>query len=375
MKHSLNALAARRVLSRRISAPARAVLGRGFSTGARCRVIVYYSPNRISWSQVYPFVHYEAELARLHGAELRFVPFGALLQTPDLVQRPADIILVQPWFTVDPRRLEQVLDRMAEAHPRARISFLDSYAHNDLRLAGAVDPYIVHYLKKSLFRDRSLYFEDFRGDTNLVDFYGRLYGQDHAPVQWHVPRSILPKLRLSPNFLTAPHFIAPLETDEKPRYEGRSLDVTVRLGGLKGEGSYPAMRRHAHQVMTDMVGISQSPPGAVPLAAYMAEMRAARLCFSPFGFGELCWRDIEAILSGAVMIKPDMGHLETLPDLYEPGVTYLPVRWDFSDLEDVVCAALADEACCAEISRAAYERMADYIRKQQFAADMSFLFT
>ena len=47
-------------------------------------------------------------------------------------------------------------------------------------------------------------------------------------------------------------------------------------------------------------------------------------------------------MTGAVLVKPDMSHLETLPDLYRPGETYLPVRWDFSDLGDVVGSALAD---------------------------------
>lgn len=374
MRHQMNITAGRHVLSQRTGLPARAFLGRRFSGAYGCRVLVYYNPNRISWSQIFPYVYYGAELGRQYDAEFRFLPVETLLngQAPD--SRPADIILVQPWFTTATDDLGRALDRLAGAHPNAQISFLDSYAHNDLRLARTIDPYITYYLKKSLFKDRSLYFKTFNGDTNLVDYYGGLYGMTSDPVNWDVPETILPKLRLSPNFLTAPRFIADLTAKDLPSRTGRSLDVSVRLGGQESHGSYAAMRQHANRLMMEMDGITQSPPDMVPFKAYMAEMRAARLCFSPFGFGELCWRDIEAIICGTVMIKPDMSHLETLPDLYEPGVTYLPVRWDFSDVPEVIEAALADEPGCATIAATAYDRMARYIREAQFVTDMKFLF-
>ncbi|WP_050759160.1 glycosyltransferase family protein [Roseobacter denitrificans] len=371
----MNTTAGRHVLSARIGQPARAFLARRFSRAHTRRVLVYYNVSRISWSQIFPFVFYGAELAHQYDAEFRFVPVDALLKGDRVRERAADIILVQPWFTTHTDVLDVALDRLATAHPKAQISFLDSYAHNDLRLGCTVDPYITHYLKKSLFRDSHLYFKEFKGDTNLLDYYGRLYGLEYAPVNWNVPDTILPKLRLSPNFLTAPHFIDDLSKKAMPRREGRSLDVSVRLGGQDAHGAYAAMRRHANGLMTKIEGITRSPPNIVPFKAYMAEMRAARLCFSPFGFGELCWRDIEAMISGTVMIKPDMSHLETLPNLYEPGVTYLPVRWDFADLEEVIRGALADEDRCRDIAKTAYDRMAHYIREACFVSDMSSLFS
>ncbi len=69
-----------------------------------------------------------------------------------------------------------------------------------------------------------------------------------------------------------------------------------------------------------------------------------------------------------------MGHLETLPDLYEAGVTYLPVRWDFSDLEEVVRGALADEERCRAIATEAWTRTSAYLRSGRFVGDMGFLF-
>ena len=41
--------------------------------------------------------------------------------------------------------------------------------------------------------------------------------------------------------------------------------------------------------------------------------RESKLCFSPFGYGEVCWRDFEAMSTGAVLVKPDMSHLQARP--------------------------------------------------------------
>ena len=61
---------------------------------------------------------------------------------------------------------------------------------------------------------------------------------------------------------------------------------------------------------------------------------------SPFGLGEICYRDFEILFSGCLMIKPDMKHIKTWPNIYIPMETYIPCRWDFSDLEEKVRWAL-----------------------------------
>lgn len=67
---------------------------------------------------------------------------------------------------------------------------------------------------------------------------------------------------------------------------------------------------------------------------YLEELGASQVAVSPFGFGEICYRDFEGILAGAALVKPDMGHLITFPDIYSAGSTYLSVEWGFSDLRE-----------------------------------------
>lgn len=371
---ALTMLAGRALLNRGLAAPARGWLGRPFPRRAERRVVLWYSSNPISLSQADPFLSNAKAFAERHGAAIRFLAVERLLD-PDTDLPPmgeGDISLIQPWFTVEPQVLEHALARHRAHAPGARIAFLDSYAHNDLRLGRVVEPYVDFYVKKSLYRDPGQFLRAFRGDTNLTEYYGDLYGIPAPEADWNAPRRMLDKLRLGPNFFTAARFMSDFSRPPPPQ-AGRSLDMQVRLGG-KGSPWYSAMRADAEARAKAIPGLRLSPPGRLDTAAFMAELRDSRLCFSPFGYGELCWRDVEAFATGAVLIKPDMSHLETLPDLYEPGVTYLPVRWDFSDLQEVVENALADEGLRDRIAATAHARIARYLREAQFVEDMQFLF-
>jgi hypothetical protein len=66
-------------------------------------------------------------------------------------------------------------------------------------------------------------------------------------------------------------------------------------------------------------------------------------------------RDFEACMAGAALVKPDMGHLETWPDLYISGKTYIPFRWDLSDVAEVVARARDDVAGSMEVAARAQQ--------------------
>ena len=92
---------------------------------------------------------------------------------------------------------------------------------------------------------------------------------------------------------------------------------------------------------------------------YFADMQHSKVTFSPFGWGELCFRDFEAIRAGSVLVKPDMGHLETWPNIFVPGETYVPVRWDGADLADTIAHYLDHPEERAAIRRNAHKRLSE----------------
>lgn len=70
---------------------------------------------------------------------------------------------------------------------------------------------------------------------------------------------------------------------------------------------------------------------------YHKIVKTAKCSVSPFGWGETCYRDFEAWLFGAILIKPSMDHVATWPDaMFNPHVSYIRCRMDFSDVHEIV---------------------------------------
>jgi hypothetical protein len=96
--------------------------------------------------------------------------------------------------------------------------------------------------------------------------------------------------------------------------------------------------------------------GMVNQRQYYRELPNSKIVLSPFGWGEVCFRDFEAILAGALLLKPDMSHLKTWPDVYVPNETYVPLKWDGSDLLEQAERYLQDDKERNRIAVNAFER-------------------
>jgi len=98
-------------------------------------------------------------------------------------------------------------------------------------------------------------------------------------------------------------------------------------------------------------------PSFVTPRKYWAELRQSKIVLSPFGFGEVCFRDFEALLSGNVILKPSMSHLETWPPVFDAGETYVEVPWDFeggSATLDSILSAYDEYRTIAETAQNRY---------------------
>jgi len=74
----------------------------------------------------------------------------------------------------------------------------------------------------------------------------------------------------------------------------------------------------------------------VPIEQYYELMKRSKIVIAPFGYGEIAPRDIEAAMCGAVLIKPNMDHIETIPNVYIPNQTYVPCKWNFENIQEKV---------------------------------------
>jgi hypothetical protein len=90
-------------------------------------------------------------------------------------------------------------------------------------------------------------------------------------------------------------------------------------------------------------------------------MSLSRVVFSPFGWGEVCFRDYEAVALGAVLLKPSMEHVQTNPNVYQAYETYVPVKWDLSDLPQACDWCMQNPDRCRQITRNARRVLRDYL--------------
>ena len=75
---------------------------------------------------------------------------------------------------------------------------------------------------------------------------------------------------------------------------------------------------------------------------YYQKMFDSKIIFAPFGYGAIAIRDLEASMHGSLLLKPDLSFVESAPNVYKDGETYVACKHDFSDLNDKVMEILGN---------------------------------
>jgi hypothetical protein len=324
----------------------------------------------ISTAQIFPFFCLAGKLRSAYGIE----PREATLR--DFSQRApyrgeVDAVCFQTGFDQTDDQLVHLVERLKSAYPGAMLVYLDWFAPTDLRYAQALDPHVDFYVKKHVLRDRAAYGRPTLGDSNLTDYYSRRLGPPLDPVLRHVPDSFWSKLLVGPNFAFTPQILQ--LPGRIPRPADRPIDVHARIA-VKGTPWYTAMRSEALDAAQRIRGLSVVYQGRISRKEYLKELSASKICFSPFGYGEVCWRDYEAVQCGTLLVKPDMAHIETRPDIFRPFETYVPVRWDLSDLEEKIQYYIAHPEERIAIAERALAVIHEYAANGGFLEQMDPLF-
>ena len=218
------------------------------------------------------------------------------------------------------------------------------------------------YVKKQVFADPKNYARRFVGKSNLTDYVARSFGTSFADNE--IPESgIVRPADAAKLFLGWNIALDDKIQDLARRLLGvplpaKDVDVMCRATVPKQNWMFPL--RDGVRVRLEAMASSYrilAPSAPVPQQQYYQELQRSRICVSPFGYGELCWRDFEAILCGCLVVKPEMSHLTTRPAAFVAGVTYAPVRWDYADLEEVCARYAADEPARKRIADRALQEL------------------
>ncbi|NND55148.1 MAG: glycosyltransferase family 1 protein [Gammaproteobacteria bacterium] len=348
-------------------------MSKAFTKHADERLLLITQEERIPQSQIFPFHHYAGQLADEYGAEIREADLDQVLSNTQDLPAGATIIAFQTPYDISDDDLFRLLDKMREAGPDARMVYLDWSAPTDLRNAERLNSHIDLYVKKHALQDRSKYGTTTLGDTNLADHYSNRLNIDEQEYTFAIPDGFMSKLIVGPSFVTAPLLLPQLLEPFDPG-PSRPIDLHARFA-VNGTPWYQAMRSEAETALQQFSDLWLAVGNTLPLYRFLAELRRAKVCFSPFGYGEVCWRDYEAVMAGTVILKPDMSHIETQPDIFRPWETYVPLRWDLADFDDTLRKLLADEDLRHSIAANAHTVLHEYLKGNKFVGQMQPLFS
>ena len=192
-------------------------------------------------------------------------------------------------------------------------------------------------LKNQLLKDKNQYKNKYAYGKY---WFGTGSGLD---VSYDIPDKLWSKIKLSgfnlgwqlPDYHN--HFDI---TPDKPNdilaiYQG--IHPPVPFNQVTAPGiQYTEHRKGAWDILKDYEDKYKILTGRLPKEDYLRELWKSKLALSPFGQGEICYRDFELMQFGTLMVKPDMSGINTFPNPYIENETYVPVNVDWSDLMETI---------------------------------------
>jgi hypothetical protein len=141
--------------------------------------------------------------------------------------------------------------------------------------------------------------------------------------------------------------------------------------GMTTHGT-PALARHRLRFCESLQAIRGLnvicvPSRSLSFQDYMNISGQAKIIISPWGYGELCHRDFEAMLLDCVLVKPKTDFIDTLDNILKAGETYEPCQIDASDLEAVIRSILENQIYHEpELRRRNRERLLNWWQEEKF---------
>ena len=308
---------------------------------------------------------------RLRDRRLIFLQTGTgtLLGSPAALLRQFDVVAVKLHYQSPVEvvhRVAGVLERLRGACRTVYLDGDDDCCVQWPEIAGTVDSYV----KKHVLSDPTAYLRDYVGKSNLTDYVHRVHGvsftDNEIPRCARLTSEQAAVIRLGWNIAQDEKIIALWQRLQNAAKPACSVDVVCRASVASSSWIRP-LREPVAEALQVMAGRRAVllPTERVSQERYYEEMLTSRICVSPFGFGEICWRDFEAIACGCLLVKPDMSHIRTAPDIFVPGETYVPVRWDFADLAETCESYLARPEELSRIARNAHAVLEGWYRGER----------
>ena len=333
------------------------------------RIVVAYQPDSITLAHsLLPLVRgkyrHEFVFARSIKEALRYTHASA--------------ILLVRFHKLNRGGFDPIADLLGTLHERfLRVGFFDDSANSAALAAPFLNDANVIYYKKQVLSERSEYCET--KDTATVYRFGSVACADPDAIRRNTRSSVsVERIRLSWNLgigslprdkrtkaaivrleqLLGPKALRFLYRTSWRRYSGRPNGDFISAR-WQSEFGNDTVRMHRQRFFERVQAHAAFRTGRIHQREYNRELKDAFATLSPFGFGEVCYRDFEAAIFRSCLIKPDMSHVETWPDIYLPHQSYVPVKWDASDVIETAEELLRDRPRARRIAENAFDILSD----------------
>ncbi len=333
--------------------------------------------NSIEVDQVSAFEMYQNDLKK--KLDFTFNQFTTLTvgEIEMVTERnKSDIIIVIFSWRETQSIVQEFCRHISERHTTSKLVFLDYYAQTASPHFGVL-PYVDLYIKRQMLKDRANYYRDFKGGYIFTDFLDRRFGYniDGWYFGSYPDPNHLHKLVYGWNLGVNSKYRRLLKINQMLHipWESRPYAINCRLGTKSNNRKqewYQRYRRFALDLLqTVRTEVSCTNIDYISPKQYLQEMIRSKIVVSPFGWGEVCFRDYEAVCCGALLVKPSMSHLETSPNIFVEGETYVPIKWDLSNLVEKCEYYLAHPGEAKEIIQRGQDELLNYYEKDGFVND------
>lgn len=232
-------------------------------------------------------------------------------------------------------------------------------------------PYLDEYWKRSILKDTSMYSKSYYGGHVYSDYYNKNYSVydqnwtlknqtkvanedfNKLKISWNIgiglfplstnsfanknykfikklntAISVLPSLNLLKFFIKFYIKNMIIELNKDIDLNLKKKKISARFTS-KGYNESIGFQRELilKKISNNKIFLT----GTVPNWQFIQENKSIFAMISPFGWGEICYRDFEAVLCGSYLIKPNTSHISTWPNIFDNNM-YHSLDWKISNI-------------------------------------------
>ena len=227
---------------------------------------------------------------------------------------------------------------------------------------------VKKYVKKQFYKDKNLYKKTFFRDRYYADFYQKKFQleKDSDFKVYPLLKEYENKLVLGWNIGVGNYFnIIQFNKIQKYRCITKSLinnnlkfldkyflgyykdliknqDIFYNFN-LRSDDPKKSIHFQRNQISKILKKNFDLPLKRLNHKSYLERLGRSKVSVGAFGWGEICYREFEAVKMGAAVVFPNVDYLETWPNIYKDNFSYLSYKFDFSDLIEKIELAINDK--------------------------------